>query len=51
MIIRTLYFIIMNRFTYYVEHNVLDVYRDKRKMAVFLPIKIFLRSSASYLYA
>jgi hypothetical protein len=38
----------------YVEHNVLDVYRDKRKlvqrkMAVFMPIKILLRISASYL--
>jgi hypothetical protein len=54
MIIITLYFIILNRFTYYVEQNVLDVYRDKkklgqRKMAVFMPIKELLRISASYL--
>jgi len=54
MIIMTLYFIILNRFTYYVEHNVLDVYRDmrklvQRKMAVFMPIKILLRISAAYL--
>jgi len=52
MIIMT-YVIILNRFIYYVEHNVLDVYRDKRKlvrrkMAVFMPIKIFIRISASY---
>jgi len=50
----TLYFIILNRFTYYVEHNVLYVYRDKRKlvqrkMAVFMPIKILLCISASYM--
>jgi hypothetical protein len=54
MIIMTLYFIILNRFTYYLEHNVLDVYRDKRKlvqrkMTVFMPIKILLLVSASYL--